>query len=63
MAATRDGRLPDGTRLPSERSFAEAAGLSRSTTTRVYAALVIAAENEGPPDVGAAVLRGSAERR
>lgn len=39
VAAILDGRLPDGTRLPSERSFAEAAGLSRTTTTRIYASL------------------------
>jgi len=34
-----DGRLPDGTRLPSERELAAALGLSRTTTTRVYAEL------------------------
>lgn len=31
-----DGRLLDGTRLPSERALAEAMGLSRTTTTRAY---------------------------
>lgn len=31
-----DGRLLDGTRLPSERSLAQAMGLSRTTTTRAY---------------------------
>lgn len=34
-----DGRLPDGTRLPSERELATAIGVSRTTTTRVYAEL------------------------
>jgi DNA-binding transcriptional MocR family regulator len=34
-----DGRLTDGTRLPSERELATALGLSRTTTTRVYAEL------------------------
>jgi DNA-binding transcriptional MocR family regulator len=34
-----DGRLPDGTRLPSERELATALGLSRTTTSRVYAEL------------------------
>ncbi|MFL6091297.1 MAG: PLP-dependent aminotransferase family protein [Aeromicrobium sp.] len=34
-----DGRLPDGTRLPSERELAAAVGVSRTTTTRVYAEL------------------------
>jgi len=34
-----DGRLPDGTRLPSERELAAALGVSRTTTTRVYAEL------------------------
>lgn len=34
-----DGRLPDGTRLPSERELATALGISRTTTTRVYAEL------------------------
>jgi DNA-binding transcriptional MocR family regulator len=31
-----DGRLLDGTRLPSERALAQAMGLSRTTTTRAY---------------------------
>lgn len=31
-----DGRLLDGTRLPSERALAAALGLSRTTTTRAY---------------------------
>ncbi|HUP99855.1 MAG TPA: PLP-dependent aminotransferase family protein [Aeromicrobium sp.] len=34
-----DGRLPDGTRLPSERELAAVLGVSRTTTTRVYAEL------------------------
>jgi len=34
-----DGRLPDGTRLPSERELAAALGVSRTTATRVYAEL------------------------
>ncbi|MBO9534632.1 MAG: PLP-dependent aminotransferase family protein [Solirubrobacteraceae bacterium] len=31
-----DGRIPDGTRLPSERSLAEELDVSRTTTTRAY---------------------------
>lgn len=31
-----DGRLLDGTRLPSERALAQAMGISRTTTTRAY---------------------------
>ncbi|MGO2036112.1 MAG: PLP-dependent aminotransferase family protein [Brevibacterium sp.] len=34
-----DGRLPVGTRLPSERELAAAIGLSRTTTTRTYGLL------------------------
>lgn len=34
-----DGRLPVGTRLPSERDLAAAVGLSRTTTTRTYGLL------------------------
>ncbi len=34
-----DGRVPDGSRLPSERELAEALGVSRTTTTRVYTEL------------------------
>lgn len=34
--AIMDGRITSGTRLPSERSLAEATGLSRTTTTRAY---------------------------
>ncbi len=34
-----DGRVPDGTRLPSERELASSLGLSRTTTTRAYAEL------------------------
>jgi DNA-binding transcriptional MocR family regulator len=37
-----DGRIPLGTRLPSERAVAEALGVSRNTVTRVYADLVAA---------------------
>ena len=35
-----DGRIPMGTRLPSERSVAEVLDLSRTTVTRAYADLV-----------------------
>ncbi|MCW2769249.1 MAG: PLP-dependent aminotransferase family protein [Aeromicrobium sp.] len=34
-----DGRVTDGSRLPSERELAAALGVSRTTTTRVYAEL------------------------
>lgn len=34
-----DGRVTDGSRLPSERELATALGVSRTTTTRVYAEL------------------------
>ena len=34
-----DGRVPAGTRLPSERSLADALGVSRATVTRAYAVL------------------------
>lgn len=34
-----DGRVVDGTRLPSERDLAAACGVSRTTTSRVYAEL------------------------
>ncbi len=34
-----DGRVIDGTRLPSERELATSLGVSRTTTTRVYAEL------------------------
>lgn len=34
-----DGRVPDGCRLPSERELANALGVSRTTTTRVYSEL------------------------
>ena len=34
-----DGRIPVGTRLPSERELTEALGVSRTTVTRAYAAL------------------------
>lgn len=34
-----DGRIPAGTRLPSERSLTDALGLSRTTVTRAYAVL------------------------
>ncbi|WP_332662137.1 GntR family transcriptional regulator, partial [Aeromicrobium sp.] len=34
-----DGRVPDGSRMPSERALADALGVSRTTTTRVYAEL------------------------
>ena len=37
-----DGRIPLGTRLPSERAVAQALGVSRNTVTRVYADLVAA---------------------
>jgi DNA-binding transcriptional MocR family regulator len=35
-----DGRIPLGTRLPSERSVTEALGVSRTTVTRAYSDLV-----------------------
>ena len=38
-AAVMDGRIPIGTRLPSERTLADATGLSRTTTTRAYEVL------------------------
>ena len=38
-AAIADGRLPVGTRLPSERALALALGLSRTTVTSAYEAL------------------------
>jgi DNA-binding transcriptional MocR family regulator len=34
-----DGRLPAGTRLPSERDLTTALGISRTTVTRAYAVL------------------------
>ncbi|MGZ4437806.1 MAG: MocR-like transcription factor YczR [Nocardioidaceae bacterium] len=34
-----DGRVPTGTRLPSERELTEALGVSRTTVTRAYAVL------------------------
>src|SRR5688500_15582301 len=34
-----DGRVPSGTRLPSERDLTAALGVSRTTVTRAYAAL------------------------
>lgn len=37
--AVMDGRITSGTRLPSERTLAEATGLSRTTTTRAYETL------------------------
>ncbi|GAA1727791.1 PLP-dependent aminotransferase family protein [Aeromicrobium alkaliterrae] len=37
--AAMDGRLADGARLPSERELATALGVSRTTTSRVYAEL------------------------
>ncbi|MBD9367729.1 PLP-dependent aminotransferase family protein [Xanthomonas sp. XNM01] len=37
-----DGRIPDGTRLPSERAVSTALGVSRNTVTRSYADLVAA---------------------
>lgn len=39
VVAVGDGRLPPGTRLPSERDLTEAVGVSRTTVTRAYAAL------------------------
>lgn len=35
-----DGRVPAGTRLPSERALADTLGVSRTTITRAYATLV-----------------------
>lgn len=37
--AVMDGRIPTGTRLPSERALADMTGVSRTTTTRAYEAL------------------------
>lgn len=37
-----DGRIPAGTRLPSERAVTEALGVSRNTVTRAYADLAAA---------------------
>lgn len=37
-----DGRIPLGTRLPSERAVTEALGVSRNTVTRAYADLIAA---------------------
>lgn len=37
-----DGRIADGTRLPSERAVSQALGVSRNTVTRAYADLAIA---------------------
>jgi DNA-binding transcriptional MocR family regulator len=37
-----DGRIPIGTRLPSERAVTEALGVSRNTVTRAYADLIAA---------------------
>ncbi|WP_048554368.1 GntR family transcriptional regulator, partial [Nostocoides japonicum] len=34
-----DGRIPAGTRLPSERALTGALGVSRTTVTRAYAVL------------------------
>jgi DNA-binding transcriptional MocR family regulator len=34
-----DGRIPDGTRLPSERELTEALAVSRTTVTRAYASV------------------------
>ena len=39
-AAIRDGRLPRGERLPTERAIAEASGLSRNTVRDALARLV-----------------------
>ncbi len=41
--AIMDGRITSGTRMPSERTLADATGLSRTTTTRAYEEL----RNEG----------------
>ena len=38
-AAVLDGRIPDGTRLPSERTLAASAGISRTTATGAYGVL------------------------
>ena len=37
-----DGRIPLGSRLPSERAVADVLGVSRNTVTRAYADLVVA---------------------
>ena len=39
VVAIGDGRLPAGTRLPSERDLVDALGVSRTTVTRAYAEL------------------------
>lgn len=39
-SAVMEGRIPSGSRLPSERALAEMAGLSRTTTTSAYRELV-----------------------
>ena len=47
-----DGRIPAGTRLPSERELTEALGVSRTTVTRAYATVRDARVRRGAAGLG-----------